>query len=305
MTASPNKEPSPAGDWQTACRRRVERVLERILPDAALEPARLHAAMRYAVLGEGKRIRPLLVYATGSALGIPPETLDAPATAVELIHAYSLVHDDLPAMDDDDLRRGRPTTHRAFDEATAILAGDALQVLAFDLLANDPMPGVPDSARIGMIRLLARASGTLGMAGGQALDLAATGQRLATRQIEEMHALKTGALIRAAVLVACATDTAVPAAKREALDSYGRAIGLCFQIVDDLLDVLGDPAVTGKVAGSDALRGKPTYPAIAGVAAARTRAFELANAGIAALANFGPEASQLRDFAADLVQRGR
>ena len=261
--------------------------------------------MRYAVLGEGKRIRPLLVYATGSAIGIAPETLDAPAAAVELIHAYSLVHDDLPAMDDDDLRRGRPTTHRAFDEATAILAGDALQVLAFDLLANDPMPGVPDAARIEMIRLLARASGTLGMAGGQALDLAATGRRLEPRQIEDMHALKTGALIRAAVLMACAADPALPAAKREALDRYGRAIGLCFQIVDDLLDVLGDPAVTGKVAGSDALRGKPTYPAIAGVAAARARAVELADAGIAALADFGPEASRLRDFAADLVQRGR
>ena len=305
MTASPEKKASPAGDWQAACRGRVERVLERILPDAGVEPARLHAAMRYAVLGDGKRIRPLLVYATGSALGMPPETLDAPATAVELIHAYSLVHDDLPAMDDDDLRRGRPTTHRAFDEATAILAGDALQVLAFDLLANDPMPGVPDAARIEMIRLLARASGTLGMAGGQALDLAATGHRLDTRQVEEMHALKTGALIRAAVLVACATDTAVPAAKREALDRYGRAIGLCFQIVDDLLDVLGDPAVTGKVASSDALRGKPTYPAIAGIAAARARAAELADAGIAALAEFGPEAAPLRDFAADLVQRGR
>jgi geranylgeranyl pyrophosphate synthase len=305
LTASPKKEPSPAGDWQAARRRRVERVLERILPDAALEPSRLHAAMRYAVLGDGKRIRPLLVYATGSALGIPPETLDSPATAVELIHAYSLVHDDLPAMDDDDLRRGRPTTHRAFDEATAILAGDALQVLAFDLLANDSMPGVPDAARIEMIRLLARASGTLGMAGGQALDLAATGQRLEPRQIEAMHALKTGALIRAAVLMACAADPALPVAKREALDRYGRAIGLCFQIVDDLLDLLGDTSVTGKVAGSDALRGKPTYPAIAGVAAARTRAVELADAGIAALAEFGPEASRLRDFAADLVQRGR
>ena len=296
---------SLAGEWQPPLRKRLERRLAGILPPAEVEPSRLHKAMRYATLGEGKRIRPLLVYATGSAIGIAPESLDAPAAAVELIHAYSLVHDDLPAMDDDDLRRGRPTAHRAFDEATAILAGDALQVLAFDLLANDPMPGIPDAARIEMIRLLARASGTLGMAGGQALDLEFTGRRLEPRQIEEMHALKTGALIRAAVLMACAADPALPAAKREALDCYGRAIGLCFQIVDDLLDVLGDPAVTGKVAGSDALRGKPTYPAIAGVFAARARAAELADAGIAALADFGPEASRLRDFAANLVQRGR
>ncbi len=240
--------------------------------------------MLYAALGEGKRIRPLLVYATGSAIGIAPATLDAPAAAVELIHAYSLVHDDLPAMDDDDLRRGRPTTHRAFDEATAILAGDALQVLAFDLLANEPMPGVDDAGRVEMIRLLARASGTAGMAGGQAMDLAATGQRLEPRQIEEMHERKTGALMRASVLIACAANPRLPGEKRDALDRYGRAIGLCFQIVDDLLDVLGDPAVTGKVAGSDALRGKPTYPAIAGVAAARARAAELAEDGIAALA---------------------
>ena len=295
---------SLAGDWQPDCRERVEGVLQRVLPPGDREPARLHRAMRYAALGEGKRIRPLLVYATGVAIGVAAEALDAPAAAAELIHAYSLVHDDLPAMDDDDLRRGRPTTHRAFDEATAILAGDALQVLAFDLLANEPMPGVGDAGRLEMIRLLARASGTQGMAGGQAMDLAATGRRLEPRQIEEMHARKTGALIRASVLIACAACPTLAAPKRDALDRYGRAIGLSFQIVDDLLDVLGDPAVTGKVAGSDALRGKPTYPAIAGVAAARARAAELAEEGIAALDGFGPEALRLRDFAGDLVQRG-
>jgi geranylgeranyl diphosphate synthase, type II len=296
---------APAGDWQSDCRERVEGVLRRMLPPDGREPARLREAMRYAALGEGKRIRPLLVYATGAAVDVAPPSLDAPAAAVELIHAYSLVHDDLPAMDDDDLRRGRPTTHRAFDEATAILAGDALQVLAFDLLANAPMPGVGDAGRIAMIRLLARASGTEGMAGGQAMDLAATGQRLERRQVEEMHARKTGALIRASVLIACAASPALPAARRDELDRYGRAVGLCFQIVDDLLDVLGDPAVTGKVAGSDALRGKPTYPAIAGVAAARARATELAGEAIAALAGFGPEAGRLREFAGDLVRRGR
>jgi farnesyl diphosphate synthase len=294
-----------AGDWQADCRERVEGVLRRVLPPEGREPARLHQAMRYAALGEGKRIRPLLVYATGAAIGVAREALDAPAAAVELIHAYSLVHDDLPAMDDDDLRRGRPTAHRAFDEATAILAGDALQVLAFELLANEPMPGVDDAGRMGMIRLLARASGTAGMAGGQAMDLAATGRRLEARQIELMHALKTGALIRASVLIACAASPSLAAAKREALDRYGRAVGLSFQIVDDLLDVLGDPAVTGKVAGSDALRGKPTYPAIAGVGAARARATELAEEGIAALGAFGPEAAELRQFAGELVRRGR
>jgi geranylgeranyl pyrophosphate synthase len=297
--------PRRAGDWQSECRERVEGVLRRVLPPGEREPARLHQAMRYAALGEGKRIRPLLMYASGDAIGVRPASLDAPAAAVELIHAYSLVHDDLPAMDDDDLRRGRPTTHRAFDEATAILAGDALQVLAFELLANEPMPGVRDAGRIAMIRLLADASGTAGMAGGQAMDLAATGRRLEPGEIEEMHALKTGALIRASVLIACAASERLTDAQRDALDRYGRAIGLSFQIVDDLLDVLGDPAVTGKVAGADALRGKPTYPAIAGVAAARLRAAELAEQGVAALAGFGPEASHLREFAGDLVRRGR
>jgi len=294
-----------AGNWQSIFRERVEAVLLGLLPAVDREPIRLHRAMRYAALGEGKRIRPLLVYATGAAIGVAPESLDAPAAAVELIHAYSLVHDDLPAMDDDDLRRGRPTTHRAFDEATAILAGDALQVLAFEILANEPMPSVGAASRIEMMRLLARASGTLGMAGGQAMDLAATGRRLEPRQIEEMHVLKTGALIRASVLMACAASAGLPAERRAALDRYGHAIGLSFQIVDDLLDVLGDPAVTGKVAGSDALRGKPTYPAVAGVAAARARATELAEEGAAALDVFGPEAGSLREFAGDLVLRGR
>ncbi len=297
--------PAPAGHWQTAYRDRVEAALRRVLPPEAGEPARLHQAMRYAVLGDGKRIRPLLVYATAGAIGVAPESVDAAAAAVELIHAYSLVHDDLPAMDDDDMRRGRPTAHRAFDEATAILAGDALQVLAFELLADGPMPGVSDAARLDMIRCLAAASGTQGMAGGQAMDLAATGRRLTPQQIESMHALKTGALIRASILMACAATPQLAPRDREALDRYGRAVGLSFQIVDDLLDVLGDPAVTGKLAGADALRGKPTYPAVAGVAAARARAAELAEAGVAALAGFGPGADQLREFARDLVRRGR
>ncbi|HEU0224698.1 MAG TPA: farnesyl diphosphate synthase [Steroidobacteraceae bacterium] len=294
-----------AAGWQTAYRERVERMLERCLPSADAAPARLNAAMRYAALGPGKRIRPLLVYATGRAIGAAPEALDAPAAAVELIHAYSLVHDDLPAMDDDDLRRGRPTAHRAFDEATAILAGDALQVLAFEILADDALLPLPADARLGMIRELARASGTAGMAGGQAMDLAATGRRLEPLEIEDMHGRKTGALIRASVLIACAARPELTQARREALDRYGTEIGLSFQIVDDLLDVLGDPAVTGKGRGSDALRGKPTYPAIAGVARARARAAELAQDSVAALAGFGPEASELREFAQELAARSR
>ena len=289
--------------WQSGYRHRVEAALERHLPAPDTEPARLHAAMRYAVLGPGKRIRPILIYATGEAAGIAPAALDAPATAVELIHAYSLVHDDLPAMDDDDLRRGRPTAHRAFDEATAILAGDALQVLAFEILAGDETLAVDPRCRLRMIRMLAHASGTRGMAGGQAMDLAAVGQRLAREQVEAMHARKTGALIRAAVLMAAAAAPALAPDLQRGLDAYGTAIGLAFQIVDDLLDVLGDPALTGKNTGSDALRGKPTYPAIAGVVAARERAAELADAGILALRDFGPEALHLREFAGELVVR--
>jgi farnesyl diphosphate synthase len=298
-------EAAAALSWQSQCRARVEAMLERHLPAGEVAPARLHLAMRYAALGPGKRIRPVLVYATGEAVGLPPAALDAPAAAVELIHAYSLVHDDLPAMDDDDLRRGRPTTHRAFDEATAILAGDALQVLAFEILAGDPSLTADPARRLEMIRLLAQASGTRGMAGGQAMDLAAVGQRFERSQIEEMHSRKTGALIRASVLIVCAAAAAVSPARRQALDRYGTVIGLSFQIVDDLLDVLGDPAVTGKRVGADALRCKPTYPAVAGIAAARERACELANEGIVALAGFGPEAGHLREFAAELAARSR
>ena len=298
-------EPFTPSAWQSLYRERVESVLERYLPGSGVAPARLHAAMRYAALGPGKRIRPVLVYATGRAVGLPPAALDGPAAAVELIHAYSLVHDDLPAMDDDDLRRGRPTTHRAFDEATAILAGDALQVLAFEILSEDRRLPVPPGDRLVMIRLLAHASGTQGMAGGQAMDLAAVGKILERGEIEEMHARKTGALIRAAVMIAAAAAPGLAATKHQALDRYGAMVGLSFQIVDDLLDVLGDPVQTGKARGADALRGKPTYPAIAGVAAARERATELARAGIAALAAFGPEAAQLREFAAELVERSR
>lgn len=254
---------------------RIERVLSDALPTEHQAPQRLHAAQRYSVLGSGKRLRPLLVYAAGSFLSIPLERLDAPAAAVELIHAYSLVHDDLPAMDDDDLRRGRPTTHRAFDEATAILAGDALQVLAFSLLAADGPHAPSCAARLKMIQILASASGTGGMAGGQALDLAAVGRTLTLQELETMHRLKTGALIRASVLLAAACSQDLPAELWDSLDGYAQDIGLAFQIQDDILDVEGEVADLGKQTGADAARSKPTYPSLIGLQTAKARAQEL------------------------------
>src|ERR1700729_1375250 len=254
---------------------RGQAVLDAALPAADLVPQRLHAAQRYAVLGNGKRLRPLLVYCTGEALQVPVNILDAPAAAVELIHSYSLVHDDLPAMDDDDLRRGQPTTHRAFDEATAILAGDALQVLAFSLLSRDRAAGVSSEARLKMIHILADASGTAGMAGGQALDLSAVGRNLNLEELETMHRLKTGALIRASVLLAAACAPGLTPSEWEALDGYAQDIGLAFQIQDDILDVEGSTEDLGKTAGADAARDKPTYPSVLGLGAAKTRAREL------------------------------
>jgi farnesyl diphosphate synthase len=250
---------------------RCERALEAALPPDTESPERLHAAMRHAVLGGGKRMRPLLVYATGTAFGAKESVLDAPAAAIELIHAYSLVHDDLPAMDDDDLRRGRPTVHIAFDEACAILAGDALQTLAFELLADaafDP------AVRVAMLRSLAQASGVRGMVGGQALDLDAVGNKLDLAALRRMHAAKTGALIRAAVrLGALAADADADTLVQ--LDHYADALGLAFQIRDDILDVEGDAAVIGKTAGKDAANDKPTYPAIVGLERSRAMLDEL------------------------------
>ena len=256
-------------------RLRVERELDAWLPAATVVPQQLHAAQRYSVLGPGKRIRPALVYATAEALGVPLERVDAPACAVELIHCYSLVHDDLPAMDDDDLRRGRPTCHKAFDEATAILAGDSLQVLAFQLLASHPGLGHDATARVRIIELLAQASGTAGMAGGQALDLAAAGRPQTIAEIEQTHRLKTGALIRASVLMSALCSRELEPAQFDALGRFGECVGLAFQIQDDILDVEGDVAVIGKPPGSDEARGMPTYPAVAGLAAARARVREL------------------------------
>ena len=274
----------------TQWRQRIDAALERTLPAADEPPQRLHAAMRHAALLGGKRMRPLLVYATGTAFGAAPDTLDAPALAVELVHAYSLVHDDLPAMDNDALRRGQPTVHVAFDEATAILAGDALQALAFDVLAHARCDA---AATVDMLRELAVAAGARGMCGGQALDIDATGgARLRIDELEHLHALKTGALLRASVRLG-AIAAGVDAATRAQLDRYADALGLAFQVRDDLLDVEGDSATLGKTAGKDAAQDKATFPALIGIDASRARLAALATTMDDALAPLGPRAAAL------------
>jgi geranylgeranyl pyrophosphate synthase len=285
------------------CRARIEGVLDRAL--ALPEPGtqRLREAMRYSALGAGKRLRPTLVYLTGESLGTPLERLDAPAAAVELIHVYSLVHDDLPAMDDDDLRRGRPTCHRAYDEATAILVGDALQALAFAVLAEEPMPDTPAPVRLEMIRVLARATGTAGMAGGQAVDLAAAGRTLSVAAIEDMHRRKTGALIECSVVLGALAAGVTAGPELQALRYFGAEIGLAFQIQDDILDVEGDPAVLGKATGADAAHLKPTYPSTAGLSASRARALQLRDQAIAALAPLGNRGAALSELAHFVVSR--
>lgn len=258
--------------------------------------------MRYATLNGGKRLRAGLVYATGTALGATEAVLDVPACALELIHAYSLVHDDLPAMDDDDLRRGRPTVHKAFDDATAILAGDALQTLAFELLARDPSLDIPAPRRLAMLARLAAASGSIGMAGGQAIDLAAVGRSLTLDALQDMHTRKTGALIRAAVVLgALAADADSETLAR--LDDYARHIGLSFQIVDDILDIEGDTATLGKPQGSDRDRQKPTYPALLGLDRARQLAHEHHAAALVTLGSLGDNARILREIADFVIRR--
>jgi geranylgeranyl pyrophosphate synthase len=285
------------------CRSRIERVLEQALslPDSGT--ARLREAMRYSVLGAGKRLRPTLVYLTGEALGAPLTQLDGPAAAVELIHVYSLVHDDLPAMDNDDLRRGRPTCHRAYDEATAILVGDALQALAFAVLAKGPSSGAGTPSRLEMIRVLAAATGTSGMAGGQAVDLAAVGRTLTVTEIEDMHRRKTGALIQGSVLLGALAAGVSGGAELAGLERFGADIGLAFQIQDDILDVEGDPAVLGKSTGADAAHSKPTYPSTVGLEHARTRARQLRDNAIAALAPLGSRSTALVQLANFIVNR--
>lgn len=275
--------------WQS----RIEHELDARLPQVDAKPERLHAALRYSVLGGGKRVRPVLVYATAQALGLTESQVDGAACAVEFIHAYSLVHDDLPAMDNDDLRRGKPTCHKAFDEAIAVLVGDSLQVLAFQVLANGV--GLPNDSkiRLRLVELLAIGSGTSGMAGGQALDLAAAGQRLSIRAVEDMHSRKTGALIHASVMMAAACEPDITTDVRQALAQYSLDLGLAFQIQDDLLDVVGDTAVLGKPTGADLARGKPTYPAVLGVEAARQRMHELHARALRSLDTLGERAAPL------------
>ncbi|MEJ1961877.1 MAG: farnesyl diphosphate synthase [Gammaproteobacteria bacterium] len=284
---------------------RIEQVLERCLslPDSGTD--RLRDGMRYSVLGGGKRLRPILVYTTGEALGAPLEHLDVPAAAVELVHVYSLVHDDLPAMDDDDLRRGRPTCHRAYDEATAILVGDALQALAFDVLAHDDSGAVNAAARLEMIRILAYASGTSGMAGGQAIDLASVGHSLTAEGVENMHRRKTGALIQCSVMLGATAAGLTDPTKLDALRRFGANIGLAFQIQDDILDIEGETSVIGKSAGADIARNKPTYPSTIGLHAARARAQELCDGAIAALAPLGQRATALAELARFVVNRSQ
>jgi farnesyl diphosphate synthase len=281
---------------------RADRALAAVLPDDDAPPFELHRAMRHAVLGGGKRLRPLLVYAAGHALGEDGDALDAPACAVELIHAYSLVHDDLPAMDDDDLRRGRPTCHIVFGEAMAILAGDALQALAFEILAADRSGRVDAACRVEMLRTLGHACGAEGMAGGQALDLAAVGGPLDLDQLEHMHACKTGALIRAAVRLG-ALAAGADARALAALDHCAAAIGLAFQIRDDILDVEGEATVIGKTAGKDAAAAKPTFPALIGLDASRARLDALTTQALDALADFGKPGDLLRELAHYATER--
>jgi len=281
---------------------RIETKLDQVLPPASQEPLRLHEAMRYSVLGGGKRIRPVLVYATGAALNLPLESLDGPAAAIELMHAFSLVHDDLPAMDDDDLRRGRPTAHIAYDEATAILAADALQPLAFQTLATDPSMQCSSDARLKIIELLATACGSTGMTGGQAIDLGAEGRQLSKRELENMYNLKTGRLLHASVMAA-AYSAGSDNPHTSGLEEFIDLVGLAFQIRDDILDIEGDTEIIGKQQGADIERSKATWPALFGLEEARTQATDLLNQSLAAIADIGPEADPLRDVARYIVNR--
>jgi farnesyl diphosphate synthase len=293
----------PFADRVPGYLKRVEHALDARLPAADTRPAALHAAMRYSVLGGGKRIRPLLCYAAGELLGVGAERLDDAACAVECIHAFSLVHDDLPAMDDDPLRRGRPSTHKAFGVAMAILAGDALQTRAFEILAGH---GSRDAAaRLGMTAILATATGSLGMTGGQAVDLESEGRQLEASDLEALDRDKTGALIRAAVVMPCCAARNLTDGTRDALERYAEGMGLAFQIKDDVLDVEGDEALTGKTHGADAARGKATYPSLMGMAAARERADALYADALAALDRFGEAAEPLRWMARYIVHRDR
>jgi farnesyl diphosphate synthase len=292
---------APFDTWMEETQARSERALDALLPTADTVPHKLHEAMRYTVLGGGKRIRPLLAYASGALFTADPQTLARAAAAVEMIHAYSLVHDDMPCMDDDALRRGKPTVHIAYDEATALLVGDALQAQAFEVLAASPM--MPPARLVPMLKLLAQAAGSAGMCGGQAIDLDSVGLSLTLAQLERMHQLKTGALLRAAVLLGAMCGKELSEQEQTALDTYANAIGLAFQVVDDVLDATADSATLGKTAGKDAAANKPTYVSILGLEPSRALAQQLREAAHAALVPFGEQARRLRELADLIVQR--
>jgi farnesyl diphosphate synthase len=288
--------------WVAAQQEHMETALRHLLPSPDVAPARLHEAMRYAALGGGKWVRPLLAFAAGELAEAPLDRVSIAASAVELIHAYSLVHDDLPCMDDDVLRRGKPTCHVQFDEATALLVGDALQSLAFELLSARQLAPEP-RGQLEMVRLLASAAGSRGMAGGQAIDLESVGKALSLPELEFMHIHKTGALIRASVALGARSSNALGPAQLERLDHYAKCVGLAFQVVDDVLDAETPTATLGKTAGKDAAQGKPTYVSLLGVARAKALAQELRRDAHAALDGFGARAARLRDLADFIVTR--
>ncbi len=284
---------------------RIETVLDAILPNAETSSQRLHKAMRYSVLDGGKRVRPLLVYAAGEALGVDADLLDKPAAAIELIHVYSLIHDDLPCMDDDELRRGKPTSHIAFDEATAVLTGDALQTLAFEILSQ-PLHGISAKNQLKILHTLTTASGASGMVKGQMIDLNAVGKALTENQLETMHNHKTGALIKASVLMATYCNNVEDDAlllQRNNLAEYADAIGLAFQVRDDILDIQSDTETLGKQQGADSAADKPTYPSILGMDAAKEKLYQLHQKALNSLKSFGEEANLLREIAEFIVKR--
>jgi len=287
--------------WMKAVQADAESALDRFLPAASQVPTKLHEAMRYTVLGGGKRVRPLLVHASGALFGADADACARAASAVEMIHAYSLVHDDMPCMDDDALRRGKPTVHVAYDEATALLVGDALQAQAFDVLAGTTT--VPPARLVTMVRLLAEAAGSAGMCGGQAIDLDSVGISLTLEQLERMHQLKTGAMLRVSVLLGALAGRDLASHELEALAAYSRAIGLAFQVVDDVLDATEDSATLGKTAGKDAADNKPTYVSILGLEPSKALAGQLRQQAHDALAPFGEQALRLREIADLIVQR--
>ncbi|UOD27205.1 polyprenyl synthetase family protein [Massilia violaceinigra] len=292
---------APFDEWMKTVQARAEEALDGLLPAAGVVPHKLHEAMRYTVLGGGKRVRPLLVYAAGALFGADAQALARAAAAVEMIHAYSLVHDDMPCMDDDALRRGKPTVHVAYDEATALLVGDALQSQAFLVLSEGLE--IPAARQVAMLRLLAHAAGSAGMCGGQAIDLDSVGISLTLEQLEQMHQLKTGALLRASVVLGALAGADVGPEQMKALDAYAKAIGLAFQVVDDVLDATADSATLGKTAGKDAAANKPTYVSILGLEPSRVLAGKLRNDAHDALAPFGEKADRLRQLADLIVQR--